>query len=156
MTPTTRDPKPSPFDFRMILEAARRGDRAATEVLFRRFYPGVERMVHRSLSQDLRSNRPWLNVRFSTGDVVQDVFRSLLRDLSGFEGDTEGTFSWYLAMVVRNRLNYFFFNFDLVHVGLLFLQWVIKSYIQIEMTSTLMEVESAVSLTISVVVRWER
>jgi len=61
-------------------------------------------MVHLSLSRDLRLKRPWLSARFSTGDMVQEVFRSLLRDLSGFEGRTEEAFKGYLAMVIRNRL----------------------------------------------------
>lgn len=90
--------------FPRTLEAARSGDQAAVEVLFEQFYSRVQRMVHLSLARDLRTSRPWLLARFSTGDVVQDVFRSLLGDLSGFRGDTEDAFVGYLAMVVRNRL----------------------------------------------------
>ena len=80
------------------------GDSGAIETLFRRFYPRVERMVHRDLSRDMRRDRPWLIGRFSTGDVVQEVFRKLLQNLEGFEGKTEDAFCGYLAMVVRNRL----------------------------------------------------
>lgn len=90
--------------FARTLERAREGEAGAVEALFERFYDRVQRMVHMSLARDLRTSRPWLLARFSTGDVVQDVFRSLLGDLSGFRGETEDAFAGYLAMVVRNRL----------------------------------------------------
>ncbi|MFT4542750.1 MAG: RNA polymerase sigma factor (sigma-70 family) [Planctomycetota bacterium] len=94
----------SEFDFARTLAAARTGDAAATEALTKHFYPRVEAMVHIELARDLRHNRPWLATRFSTGDVVQDVFRGLLKDLNGFEGDSENGFVGYLAMMIRNRL----------------------------------------------------
>lgn len=104
MKPTKpSDPAPS-AGFQATLAAARNGDSAAMEELFEVFYPRVQRMVHRGLSRDLRSTRPWLTARFSTGDVVQEVFRSLLKDLRGFRGTGEDAFTGYLAMVVRNRL----------------------------------------------------
>ncbi len=90
--------------FEANLCAAREGDSEAMETLFETYYPRVKRMVHEGLSRDLRNSRPWLTARFSTGDVVQEVFRSLLKDLSGFRGKTEDAFRGYLAMVVRNRL----------------------------------------------------
>jgi RNA polymerase sigma factor (sigma-70 family) len=93
-----------PPEFARTLEAARRGDAGAIEELFRRYYPRVEVMVHRDLSRDLRRSRPWLATRFSTGDVVQEVFKDLLRNLDSFRGNSEGAFCGYLAMVVRNRL----------------------------------------------------
>ncbi len=57
-----------------------------------------------SLATDLRNSRPWLQSRFSTGDVVQEVFRSVLTDLGAFAGTNEGAFAGYLAMIVRNRI----------------------------------------------------
>ncbi|HTF87407.1 MAG TPA: sigma-70 family RNA polymerase sigma factor [Planctomycetota bacterium] len=90
--------------FVAALEAARRGDAEALEILTERFYPTVQRLVHHRLEQDLRRSRPWLTSRFSTGDVVQDVFIGVLRDLDAFAGDNEGAFVGYLAMVVRNRI----------------------------------------------------
>jgi RNA polymerase sigma factor (sigma-70 family) len=90
--------------FTETLRAARAGDKQAQEDLLRTYYPQVERMVHRSLSRDMRSSRPWLRARFSTGDVVQEVFRSLLADLDGFAGEGEKAFVGYLAMVARNRI----------------------------------------------------
>jgi RNA polymerase sigma factor (sigma-70 family) len=90
--------------FDVALQAARRGDAEALEFLAERFYPVVQRLVHRRLELDLRASRPWLATRFSTGDVVQEVFLGVLKDLGAFAGDNEGAFVGYLAMVVRNRI----------------------------------------------------
>lgn len=90
--------------FQDILEQARSGCREAQDELARLCYPRVERMVHASLSRDVRNGRPWISSRFSTSDVVQEVFRSLLQDLSRFEGETEKAFIGYLAMIARNRI----------------------------------------------------
>jgi RNA polymerase sigma factor (sigma-70 family) len=87
-----------------LLEGARRGDREALEELFGRLYPRVQRMVHGHLARDMRQGRPWLAARFSTGDVVQEVFRSVLQDLDAFSGSGEEALIGYIAMVVRNRL----------------------------------------------------
>ena len=103
--PTGTNPaRPRVIDFAKTFEAASHGDEAAQSLLFARFYPTVERMVHRQLARDVRSTKPWLAARFSTGDVVQEVFRSVLKDLTAFEGDSEGAFAGYLARVVRNRI----------------------------------------------------
>ena len=91
-------------EFAATLSAARSQDPDATEQLFKHCYPRVEEMVHRSLQQDIRMHRAWIQSRFSTGDVVQEVFRGLLKDLSTFDGDTEGALLGYLSMVVRNRI----------------------------------------------------
>lgn len=90
--------------FEADLAAARLGDPQALKALAERFYPTVQRLVHHRLQLDLRTSRPWLTARFSTGDVVQDVFLGVLRDLNAFAGDNEGAFVGYLAMVVRNRI----------------------------------------------------
>jgi len=97
-------PQLSEAAFLETLTAARSGDKVATQELFQLFYPRVQRMVHARLARDLRSTRPWLAARFSTGDVVQEVFRSVLGDLDAFAGRNEGAFAGYLAMVVRNRI----------------------------------------------------
>jgi RNA polymerase sigma factor (sigma-70 family) len=94
----------APFAFSETLAAARSGEGEARDRLVRRLYPRVERMVHLALARDLRLSRPWLLSRFSTGDVVQEVFRSLIQDLDGFAGNTEDAFIGYLAMIIRNRL----------------------------------------------------
>lgn len=104
MTAAESPSREAESDFTVLLRAARAGDSAALAALFERFYPRVEDMVHRALARDLRASRPWLRTRFSTGDVVQEVFRSVLQDLDGFAGASESAFAGYLAMVVRNRL----------------------------------------------------
>ncbi|MEM8710313.1 MAG: sigma-70 family RNA polymerase sigma factor [Planctomycetota bacterium] len=90
--------------FEQVLNAAKDGDQVAIGEIFELFYPRVKRLVHRSLATDLRNSRPWLTARFSTGDVVQEVFRSVLGDLESFGGSTERAFTGYLTMVVRNRI----------------------------------------------------
>jgi RNA polymerase sigma factor (sigma-70 family) len=93
-----------PISFRETLAAARGGDIGALDSLAAQFYPTVQHIVHHRLATDLRSSRPWLKARFSTGDVVQDVFHSVLRDLGTFAGESEEAFIGYLVMVVRNRI----------------------------------------------------
>lgn len=90
--------------FLELISEARAGSAEALNTLFEAFYPVVQRMVHKSLARDMRGSRPWLAARFSTGDVVQEVFRSVLADLGSFAGTNEGAFVGYLSMVVRNRL----------------------------------------------------
>ena len=99
MEPTIREQQ-----FEHILAGARRGEREAVDEILGQVYPRVERLVHERLARDMRRHRPWLNVRFSTGDVVQEVFRDLVKDLGAFRGSTEDDFAGYLAMIVRNRL----------------------------------------------------
>lgn len=86
------------------LSAARGGDKAALDRLFDRFYPVVQQSVHRTLSTDHRSGRPWLAAVLSTGDVVQEVCMGVLRDLGGFSGSTEGEFAAFLISMSRNRV----------------------------------------------------
>lgn len=95
---------PSADGFEALLAAARRREEAALEELFRRFYPRVEQFVHVAMTRDLRAKRPWISARFSTGDVVQEVFRSVLSDLGAFRGQSPEAFFGFLSTVVRNRL----------------------------------------------------
>ncbi len=101
MTPTAY---PNDEAFQATLERARSGDSRALEELVERFYARVESGVHFRLSRDLRLGCPWLASRFSTGDIVHEVFHSVIRDLSAFGGHTEDAFAGYLAMVIRNRI----------------------------------------------------
>ena len=103
MTQTSISPQ-GERSFTDLLAAARCGETSARNALFDRFYARVQQMVHVRLASDLRRARPWLARRFSTGDVVQDVFWSVLKDPTGFSGSTEGAFAGYLAIVVRNRI----------------------------------------------------
>ncbi|MEM6674383.1 MAG: sigma-70 family RNA polymerase sigma factor [Planctomycetota bacterium] len=98
------DDQLSPESVRNSIARAKAGDAAALESVVERFYPTVERMVHQRLAQDLRAHRPWLASRFSTGDVVQEVFRSVLTSMQTVEGESEDDLAGYFAMVVRNRI----------------------------------------------------
>ena len=98
------DAPPGGDAFAQLLASARRGEQHSIDELFRRFYGRVEQFVHVALARDLRAKRPWISARFSTGDVVQEVFRSVLTDLDGFRGRNGEAFFGYLSTVVRNRL----------------------------------------------------
>lgn len=93
-----------PSQFLRTLVCAREGSRDALDDLARRFYPAVQELVHRRLACDLRRGRSWLSAHFSTGDVVQSVFESVLQDLRAFQGATEEAFIGYLAAVVHHRI----------------------------------------------------
>lgn len=102
----TEVPLPEADDraFLETLAQARAGAPEAQETLVAQFLRRVESDVHLRLSRDVRIGRPWLTARFSTGDIVQEVFRAVLRDLDSFGGRTEDAFCGYLAVVIRNRI----------------------------------------------------
>jgi RNA polymerase sigma factor (sigma-70 family) len=87
-----------------MLRAARQGDESARDELLRRHYPTVQRMVHTWLGSDVRTSRPWVSSLFSTGDVVQEVFLGVLRDLGDVRADDEDSFVSLLATLVKNRV----------------------------------------------------
>lgn len=93
-----------PDTFEPLLDAARRGEEGALDALCARLYPRVQQCVHRALAADVRRNRPWLGALFSTGDVVQEVFLGVLKDIEDFRGHTEVAFVHYLATLTKNRL----------------------------------------------------
>jgi RNA polymerase sigma factor (sigma-70 family) len=94
----------APSDFPDLLAAARIGDRVALDALCSKHYPTVERIAHRELRAELGPAAGNLVALFSTGDVVQDVFRRVLTGLEGFLGASEGEFVNYIAAAVRTRL----------------------------------------------------
>ena len=107
--PCPPDDEPLPNDdahrLRSLLKRARSGvDPEAKSELLERYYPIVHRIVHRELDRQLRHRRPWLWAMFSTGDVVQDVFLAVARELDDFRGENEGAIIKYLATAVRTRL----------------------------------------------------
>ena len=97
-------PDSEPIDFNTVLLAAKGGDEEAKNELFRRLYPRVSRSTHFRLATDIRVSRPWLVSRFSTADIVQEVFWSVLGNLESFGGDSEEAFVGYLSTVIRNRV----------------------------------------------------
>ena len=104
MSSSNPPPTSGSLDFLPLIDAARAGDSRALQSLVEHFYPTVSRMVHRSMAADLRLKKPWIASLFSTGDVVQEVFQSVLRSLESVESTSEEAFVGYLAMLVRNRL----------------------------------------------------
>lgn len=91
-------------DFASLIPAARRSEPHALEAVVASCYPRVEQLVHAALAKDLRAGRGWLSTRFSTGDIVQDVFYALLRDLDRFTGTTRDELISYLATTARHRI----------------------------------------------------
>ena len=99
-----QEPSHPDSEFLRKLAAAQAGDHETLAALVDAYYPRVEAMVHRSMRHSIRAKRPWLSSRFSTGDIVQEVFRSLLKDLNAFKAESEEDFVAYMATLVRNRL----------------------------------------------------
>jgi len=87
-----------------ILEAARRGDAGALDELCRRFQPRVTSLVHAQIQRRLRPQQHAVLKLLSTGDIVQDVFVEVLRNLDRFDGDNEAAFVGLLATLVEHRL----------------------------------------------------
>ncbi len=97
----SKAPEPN---FSALLSSARKGDGEALEQILTAIYPRVEKIVHAELARDIRLGRPWLQSRFSTGDVVQEVFRELVSTFDTFAGETEEALVGYMATSVRHRL----------------------------------------------------
>lgn len=91
-------------DFPRLLASARAGQDRARDTLFQTYYPQVERIAHHHLRRSFGGRGTELAARFSTADVVQEVFHSLLKDLRSFEGSTEAEFITYVARIVRSRV----------------------------------------------------
>ncbi|MEO0477979.1 MAG: sigma-70 family RNA polymerase sigma factor [Planctomycetota bacterium] len=96
------------MDFLALQRRAGKGDTTAQNDLIEAFYPRVQVIVHDRLRQDYRRSHEWILPLFSTGDVVQDVFRSVLQTKSAFESlsdaSDEEAFVRLCATMVRNRL----------------------------------------------------
>lgn len=92
------------FDFADHLHAARLGARDSQDALCRHFYPRVERIVHAQLRRELGAQRGGIAARFSSSDVVQEVFLRVIAGLSSFHGESEAQFQSYLVAIVRHRI----------------------------------------------------
>lgn len=90
--------------FPRLLHSAQRGRTQAQDELFTRYYPIVERIAHAQLRRLFGRGTSNLTTRFSTADVVQEVFSSLMKSLEAFSGQTEGEFVVYVTRVVRSRV----------------------------------------------------
>jgi RNA polymerase sigma factor (sigma-70 family) len=91
-------------DLPELLAAAKAGSPAALDTLCARYYARVQMQVHHAMSAGIRARKPWLTAMFSTGDVVQEVFLRVLRDLPRFEGTGEAQFVAWLAASMQHRL----------------------------------------------------
>lgn len=92
------------MDLARLLEAARQGDQVAGNELVTRFQPAVAAAVHRHLQARLRPGQHALLRTLSTGDVVQEVFVEVLRNLDRWEGGSEAAFTALLTTLVEHRL----------------------------------------------------
>lgn len=92
------------IEFEELLSRCQRGDASAQAALYRAFYGKVRSDVQRSLRMDVRWRRPWVTALFSTGDVVQEVFKAVLADLHSIHSSSRDAFAAYLARVTRNRI----------------------------------------------------
>ncbi|MCK5943486.1 MAG: sigma-70 family RNA polymerase sigma factor [Planctomycetes bacterium] len=87
-----------------LLRAARAGDRDAQSELVARYYRRVAGLVHKQMQQRLRPQQHAVLRELSTGDIVQEVFVEVLRNLERWEGDREEAFVALLATLVEHRL----------------------------------------------------
>jgi RNA polymerase sigma factor (sigma-70 family) len=91
-------------DWQPDLAGAIAGDRDALGRIVTRFYPRVEAQVHRELQQDFRRHHAWILPLFSTSDIVQEVFLSVVQSLGSFVPQDEESLVRYLTTLVKHRL----------------------------------------------------
>ncbi len=82
----------------------RSGDSQAVDDLLSRYYARVQIIIQRAMAQDPQLKRPWPTAMFSTGGVVQEVFRGVLPDPGDFEGETEASLVAPLAARAKSRI----------------------------------------------------
>ena len=93
-----------------LLAEAARGDEAARARLLEELYPEVQRQVHALLERDYRTKNHWIVPLFSTGDIVQDLFLGLGKELCAHDParrdlpDDEGSLRAFLAARIKNRI----------------------------------------------------
>jgi RNA polymerase sigma factor (sigma-70 family) len=92
------------MDLVRLQERAAAGDAEARAELIRTFYPRVREMVHRELDRDFRQKHRWILPLFSTGDIVQEVFESVVTGLDRFEVEGEDAFVRFVSTLVKHRL----------------------------------------------------
>lgn len=90
--------------FTRLLASARRGNRRAQGELFGRYYPLVQRVAHARLRRHNGGRATALAARFSTADVVQEVFGALVTRLEHFRGSSEGEFVRYVTRAVQGHV----------------------------------------------------
>ncbi len=94
----------SVMDLTRLTALAAAGDVVARDELVSRYLPDVRELVHRELAADFRRQHRWILPLFSTGDIVQEVFVSVVTSLDRFEGEDEAAFTRFLVTLVKHRL----------------------------------------------------
>ncbi len=82
----------------LLLQRAQRGDKAALEQLFARYYERVRPIVRARLGPRLREH-------LESGDVLQQVFIVALKNYDKFQVDSEARLIGWLAKIVQNQVN---------------------------------------------------
>lgn len=80
-----------------LLARARGGDASAVESLFARYLPQLQRWASGRLPQ-------WARDAADTHDLVQDALLHTLKQIGGFEPQSEGALHAYLRQAVMNRI----------------------------------------------------
>lgn len=92
------------FDLPHALESIQAGDPETLSILVERYYPRVQRMVHRQLDADFRRKHRWILGAFSTGDITHEVFLQVLKSLRDVRCRDEAAFVSFLSTMVQRRL----------------------------------------------------
>jgi len=80
-----------------LVRKSKKGEDAAREELFRRYYPRVQKIVRMRLGAKLRG-------RMDSGDVTQDVFMAVLKGLETFELRGDASLIGWMATIAVNRI----------------------------------------------------
>lgn len=83
---------------RILLARHRAGDKTALEILFRRYYPRVARIVRIRLG-------PARLARASEDDYVQDVFRRMLESIHQYEERSDAHFIDWVAQIAQHVIS---------------------------------------------------
>lgn len=92
------------FDLPRALTLIQTGDQEVIAALVERYYPRVQRMVHRQLDTDFRRKHRWIMGAFSTGDITHEVFLHVLKGLRDVRCRDEAAFVSFLSTLVQRRL----------------------------------------------------
>ena len=85
------------FDLPRALTLIQTGDQEVIAALVERYYPRVQRMVHRQLDTDFRRKHRWILGAFSTGDITHEVFLQVLKGLRDVRCRDEAAFVSFLS-----------------------------------------------------------
>jgi RNA polymerase sigma-70 factor (ECF subfamily) len=87
----------SPSDVESLISRARAGDTLAWEVLFRKCYPMVVRVVRRKLDRPMRS-------LFDSTDFASDVMKSFAANLNHLQFESSESLMAFLVQVAQQKV----------------------------------------------------